>query len=76
MAMEVDFDPYKSEIEPQYYAGLHEVANFMNANPKVTATVEGHAGKSVGTGTHKVQLTAEQSMEISSRRAQKVVDYR
>jgi OOP family OmpA-OmpF porin len=71
MAMEVDFDAYKSEIEPQYYDGLHEVANFMRANPMVTATVEGHAAKNVG----KVQLTSEQSMEISSRRAQKVANY-
>jgi OOP family OmpA-OmpF porin len=75
MAMEVDFDSYKSEIEPQYYDGLHEVANFLKANPAVTAAVEGHAARSVGTGAQRVQLTAEQSMEISGRRAQKVVDY-
>jgi len=75
MAMEVDFDPYKSEIEPQYYDGLHEVANFMRVNPTVTATVEGHAAKSVGIGADRTQLTSAQSMQISSRRAQKVVDY-
>jgi OOP family OmpA-OmpF porin len=71
MAMEMDFDPYKSGIEPQYYDGLHEVANFMRVNPAVTATVEGHAAKMVG----NEQLSSAQSMEISSRRAQKVVDY-
>lgn len=71
MAMEVDFDPYKSTIEPQYYDGLKEVALFMKANPTVTAVIEGHAAKNVG----KVQVTAEQSMEISQRRAQKVLEY-
>jgi OOP family OmpA-OmpF porin len=71
MAMEVDFDPYKSTIEPQYYDGLKEVALFMKANPTVTAVIEGHAAKNVG----KVQVTAEQAMEISQRRAQKVLDY-
>jgi OOP family OmpA-OmpF porin len=75
MALEMDFDPYKSDIEPQYYNGLKEVANFMRANPAVTATVEGHAGRSVGIGAEKVRVTPAQSMEISSRRAQKVVDY-
>ena len=50
MAMEMDFDPYKSEIDPQYYDGLREVANFMRANPAVTATVEGHAASKVGEG--------------------------
>lgn len=75
MAMEVDFDPYKSEIEPQYYDGLHEVANFIRVNPAVTAAVEGHAAKSVGIGAERVQLSSAQSMQISGRRAQKVVDY-
>lgn len=71
MAMEIDFDPYKSDVEPQYYDGLHEVANFMRTNPAVTATVEGHAAAKVG----KVHISQEEAMEVSSRRAQKVVDY-
>lgn len=71
MALEVDFDPYKSEVEPQYYDGLREVAKFMKANPAVTATVEGHAAKHAG----KAQVGAEDAMAISSRRAQSVVDY-
>ena len=71
MAMEMDFDPYKADIGSQYYDGLHEVANFMRSNPTVTATVEGHAAKMVG----KVQLTSAQSMDVSQRRSQKVVDY-
>jgi OOP family OmpA-OmpF porin len=75
MALEVGFDPYKSEIEPQYFDRLHEVANFMKANPAVTAIVEGHAANNVGIGAQKVKLTSAQSMEISASRAQKVVDY-
>lgn len=71
MAMEVDYDPLKSEIDPQYYDGLHEVANFMRANPAVTATVEGHAASKVG----NVHVSPEDAMEVSSRRAQKVVDF-
>ena len=75
MAMEMDFDPYKSDIEPQYYNGLKEVANFLRANPATTATVEGHAARSIGIGADKVHVTPAQSMEVSSRRAQKVLDY-
>ena len=71
MAMQMDFDPYKSNIEPQYFAELKDVADFMRANPKVTATVEGHASKMVG----NVHVSAQKSMEISNLRAQKVVDY-
>jgi OOP family OmpA-OmpF porin len=75
MAMEMEFDPYKSNIDSQYYNGLKEVANFMRANPIVTATVEGHAARSVGIGAEKVRLTPAQSLEISGRRAQKVMEY-
>jgi len=71
MAMEVDFDPYKDDIKPDYRDELRKVADFMKANPSVTATVEGHAGKFVG----DKQVTPELSMEISQRRAQNVVNY-
>lgn len=71
MAMEIEFDPYKSDIQPQYYDGLERVAYFLKANPTVTATVEGHASKYVG----KERVTPELAMEISQRRAQNVVNY-
>ncbi|VVC83006.1 OmpA family protein [Sideroxydans sp. CL21] len=71
MALEMDFDPNKTDIQPQYYGELHEVANFMKANPDVTAAVEGHSSNMVG----KVHISAEKSMEISSLRANKVMDY-
>jgi OmpA-OmpF porin, OOP family len=71
MSMEMEFNPLKAEIEPMYRDGLREVANFLKANPSVTGTVEGHAGKFVG----KKQVTPELAMEISQQRAQNVVNY-
>lgn len=71
MAMEMEFDPYKSEIEPQYRESLGDVANFLKANPRVTATVEGHAGKFVGTEP----VTPALAMQVSQQRAQNVVNY-
>jgi len=42
------------------------VANFMKANPRVTATVEGH--------TSNQQGTPAQAMQLSVRRAENVVN--
>lgn len=67
MAMLIEFDQNKADIRPQYRDEIGKVANFMKANPSITATVEGHTGN--------LQGTPELAMEISQRRAQKVVDY-
>ena len=67
MAMELEFDRNSDVVKPQYREELRKVANFMKANPKVTATVEGHTGN--------LQATPKQAMEISQRRAQNVVNY-
>jgi OOP family OmpA-OmpF porin len=67
MAMEVDFDRNSAVIKPQYREELRKVANFLKANPKVVAAVEGHTGN--------LQTTAKQAMEISQLRAQNVVNY-
>ncbi len=67
MAMELEFDRNSDVVKPQYREELRKVANFMNANPKVTATVEGHTGN--------LQATPKQAMEISQRRAQNVANY-
>jgi len=67
MAMELEFAPNSADIRPQYHEELRKVANFMNANPRVTATVEGHTGN--------LQASAASAMEISQRRAQNVVNY-
>jgi OOP family OmpA-OmpF porin len=66
MAMDMEFDNNSDLVRPQYREELRKVANFMKANPAVTATVEGH--------TSKVQGTAAQSMQLSQRRAQNVVN--
>ena len=71
MAMEMEFDPFKDEIKPEYLGELRKVADFMKANPSVTATVQGHANKFIG----KEKVTPKAAMEVSQRRAQRVVDY-
>lgn len=75
MAMEMEFDPYKSEVDPKYREGLRAVANFMSSNPSMTATVEGHAGKYLGEDADKVKVNPEIAMKISQKRAQNVVNY-
>jgi OOP family OmpA-OmpF porin len=66
MAMEMEFDTNRSELRPQYRDELRKVVNFMKANPRVTASVEGH--------TSNQQGTAAQSMRLSQQRAQSVVN--
>ncbi len=68
MAMELEFDPLKDEVKPEQREDLRKVANFLKANPSVTATVEGHAGQLKGTD-------AAEAMRVSQRRAENVVTY-
>ena len=75
MALELEFDANEAEIQPEYRDELRRVANFMKANPSVTAVVEGHAGKFIGTGAQKVQVTPKSAMEVSEHRARHVVNY-
>jgi OOP family OmpA-OmpF porin len=75
MAMEIEFDPFKSDIAPANFGELAKVAQFMKANPTVLATVVGHANRAVGFGTEKVRVTPALAMEISEQRAQNVVNY-
>ena len=67
MAMDMEFDSNSAVLRPQYREELRKVANFMKANPKVKATVEGHTGN--------LQATPKLAMEISQRRAQNVMNY-
>ena len=60
-------DRNKAAIKPEYAGELGKVGDFLKANPKVTASVEGHTGN--------LQTTPAMAMEISRRRAQNVVDY-
>ena len=69
MAMEMEFDTNQADVRPQYREELRKVANFMKANPRVTATVEGHTSNgAAGAGP-------EAAMQLSLRRAQNVVNY-
>ncbi len=67
MALLIEFDGRKSDIRPEYRDELRQLADFLKANPLVTARVEGHTGN--------LQATAQLAMEISQTRAQNVVNY-
>jgi len=67
MALFIDFDQNKAGIKPEYDDQLRRVADFLKANPSISAIVEGHTGN--------LQATPKLAMEISQRRAQNVVDY-
>jgi OOP family OmpA-OmpF porin len=69
MAMEMEFDRNQADVKPQYRDELRKVANFMKANPRVTAAVEGH------TSNQPAGASPETAMELSQRRAQNVVNY-
>jgi OOP family OmpA-OmpF porin len=66
MAMEMEFDTNRADVRPRDREELRRVANFMKANPRVTATVEGH--------TSNRQGTPAQAMQLSVRRAESVVN--
>jgi OOP family OmpA-OmpF porin len=66
MAMEMEFDTNRADIRPEHREELRKVANFMRANPRVNATVEGHTSNQSG--------TAAQAMQLSVRRAESVVN--
>lgn len=66
MAMEMEFDLNRADVRPRDREELRRVANFMKANPRVTATVEGHSSNQQG--------TPAQGMQLSVRRAENVVN--
>jgi len=63
----IEFDENAADIKPQYADALRELANFLKANPTLTATVEGH--------TANLHATPELVLAISRRRAESVVTY-
>jgi OOP family OmpA-OmpF porin len=67
VALVIDFEQNQAQIAPTYRDDLLKLANFLKANPSVTATVEGHSGN--------LQATPELGLEVSRQRAQSVVDY-
>ena len=67
----MEIGPQSDAIKSEYREELRKVANFIKANPTVTATVEGHASKYRGAK----EITPKVSMEVSQRRAQHVVNH-
>jgi OOP family OmpA-OmpF porin len=67
VVLEMEFDRNRAEIKPRYHEELTRVASFLKENPKISATIEGHASNAEG--------TIAQSMELSRRRAESVVNY-
>ena len=67
MALAIEFAALDTAVKPEYRNELQGLADFLKANPTVTATVEGHTGN--------LQATPEQAMTISQQRAQNVVNY-
>lgn len=66
-ALDMEFDRNRTDIKPRYHDELARVADFLKANPSASATIEGHASNAEG--------TRAQSMELSRRRAESVVNY-
>lgn len=67
MALEIGFDQGKDWINPQYGDELRKVADFLNKNPTVKATVEGHSDDQMA--------SPALALDISQRRARNVVNY-
>jgi OOP family OmpA-OmpF porin len=75
IALDIEFDSKKDEVLPAHKEELRKVANFLKANPTVTATVEGHSGQLRGNNGGLAKVSAPEAMAISKRRAQNVVTY-
>jgi OmpA-OmpF porin, OOP family len=67
MAMEIEFGQNQADIRPEYVGELTRVADYLKANPSVSATVEGHSDN--------LQASPEKAMKISQQRAENVVKY-
>lgn len=67
MALYIEYDVNKADVNPKYDGDLKRVANFLKANPSCTATVEGHTGN--------LQGNPQKAQEVSQLRAQNVVNY-
>src|SRR5579872_1876738 len=57
MALEMEFDTNKADVRPEYREQLRRLADYLKANPTVSATVEGHTGN--------LQATPQLAMQIS-----------
>lgn len=69
MALDMTYDVDQAAVKPEYRNDLRKVADYLKANPRMTATVEGHTSQT------RTVATAEQAMRLSQQRAQNVVNY-
>ena len=67
VALEMEFDRNRADIKTRYHDELARVADLLKEDPTTSATIEGHASNSEG--------STAQSMELSRRRAESVVNY-
>jgi OOP family OmpA-OmpF porin len=65
LAMQIMFDADSAAIEPEYHERLGEVAGLLEANPQLTATMEGHTDNA----------SPGNAERVSRERARSVVDY-
>ncbi|MEX0824233.1 MAG: OmpA family protein, partial [Woeseia sp.] len=65
LAMQIEFDTDDATIKREYHDQLAKVAKFLDENPTVTATMEGHADNA----------SPGRAQEISRQRAQSVASY-
>ena len=65
LALHIEFDPDDATVKPLYRDELRKVAGFMKENPRITATMEGHADNT----------TPETAQSISRQRAQNIATY-
>lgn len=66
-ALDMEFDRNSAAIIPRYREELARVADFLKDHPGASATIEGHTSNAEG--------TPAQSMALSLRRAESVVNY-
>lgn len=65
LALHIEFDTDDATVKPMYRDELRKVAGFLKANPRITATMEGHADNA----------TPDTAQRISRARAQSIATY-
>lgn len=67
MAMVMEFDEDRAEVRPEYDGELLKVATFLKANPRVTATVEGHTANLKGDPARMAELSKLRALNVVDR---------
>lgn len=66
--LQIQFDPGKWEIKPEYYSELGVVGKLMKQSPEDTARIEGHSN-------HAASQSERESLRLTEKRAKAVRDY-